>query len=218
MPLAEVRRRAEPVLPSSPMAQTDAGLLNAWLEGDPRCGEVLLDRHFGSVRRFFCNKVPAPEVEDLMQQTFAACIENAARYRGDGSFLAYLLAIANSQLHRWIRKRDPIREGFDAGCSSVQDLGLSPSALLATRDAERHLLEALQRLPLDLQTVLELHYWEGLGGAEIADIVGIPHGTVRSRLHRARNLLREQLIESSSETPNMRAVDTRTRALGALLA
>ena len=55
-----------------------------------------------------------------MQRTFAACVEHAVQFRGESRFSTYLLAIANSQLHRWLRKRDPVREGLRPGESSVR--------------------------------------------------------------------------------------------------
>lgn len=177
---------------------TDPELLSRWLAGDGSAGETLFDRHFARVRRFFCNKVPASEIEDLMQRTFAACIEHAVQFRGECRFSTYLLAIANSQLHRWLRKRDPVREGLQPGESSVRDLGISPSGVVGAREAQTRVLQALQHLPLDLQTVLELRYWEELDSAEIATVVGAPRGTVRSRLHRARALLRDRLLGARS--------------------
>jgi len=182
----------------APHDPTDPDLLTRWLGGDPDAGEALFDRHFASVRRFFCNKVPASEIEDLVQRTFAACVEHAVQFRGDARFSTYLLAIANSQLHRWLRKRDPVREGLDAGDSSVRDRGISPSGLVGAREAQARVLDALQHLPLDLQTVLELRYWEELDSAEIATVVGAPRGTVRSRLHRARAQLRGLLDDPSA--------------------
>lgn len=177
---------------------TDPELLSRWLNGDGHAGEALFDRHFARVRRFFCNKVPASEIEDLMQRTFASCVEHAAQFRGESRFSTYLLAIANSQLHRWLRKRDPVREGLLPDESSVRDLGISPSSVVGAREAQTRVLVALQHLPLDLQTVLELRYWEDLDSAEIATVVGAPRGTVRSRLHRARALLRDRLLDARS--------------------
>ena len=55
------------------------------------------------------------------------------------------------------------------------------------------MLEALRRIPIDLQLVLELSYWEELSSAEIADVVGVPVGTVKSRVRRAREQLDAQL-------------------------
>ena len=106
---------------------SDVELLDAWRRGDASAGEQLFDRHFASVRRFFRSKAPASEVEDLVQQTFELCVQHVEQFRGDARFVTYLLAIARSQLHRWLRRRDPVRAGLDVETSSIQDLGTSPS-------------------------------------------------------------------------------------------
>ena len=69
----------------------------------------------------------------------------------------------------------------------------SPSANVAMADEEKLLLQALRRLPLDMQLTLELFYWEELSIEDVAQVLEIPPGTVKSRLHRAKGLLREQI-------------------------
>jgi DNA-directed RNA polymerase specialized sigma24 family protein len=73
------------------------------------------------------------------------------------------------------------------------DSAESPSANMAMADEEKLLLQALRRLPLDMQLTLELFYWEELPVEDVAVVLEIPPGTVKSRLHRARGLLREQI-------------------------
>lgn len=176
----------------------DASLLAAWREGDRRAGRVLVDRHFPAIHRFFHNKV-ATGVEDLVQQTFLACTESRAGFRGEGKFRAWLFGIANNVLRMHLRAKhgDP-----DLETKSVHDLGPSPSAIVAARSEQRLLLEGLRRIPIDYQVALELHFWEELSGSEIAETLGIPEGTVRTRLRRGRIALAEQvrlLAESPAE-------------------
>jgi RNA polymerase sigma-70 factor (ECF subfamily) len=77
----------------------------------------------------------------------------------------------------------------------VCDASDSPSRFAAERQEQAQVLDALHRLPLDLQITLELHYWEEMTVAEIAVVLEIPVGTVKSRLHRARDRLRELLAD-----------------------
>lgn len=88
-------------------------------------------------------------------------------------------------------------------------MDLSPGVhTLAFRRAEqRRVVRALQSLPLDLQILLELHYWEEMGLAELATLLEVPEGTVKSRLFRARQVLREAL-ESSGSTGEPTSVDS----------
>ena len=55
------------------------------------------------------------------------------------------------------------------------------------------LLEALRRIPLDHQVVLELYYWEKLTAAEVGNVVGVPEGTARTRIRRAKQLLEQEM-------------------------
>ena len=60
-------------------------------------------------------------------------------------------------------------------------------------EEQRLLLEALRRIPLECQIVLELYYWEDMAAPELAQVLGIPEGTARSRLRRARELLTHRM-------------------------
>ena len=76
------------------------------------------------------------------------------------------------------------------------------------------MLAALNGLPLDLQIALELYYWEELSVVEVAAVLEVPEGTVKSRLHRARQLLREQLDRAE---PNEDAAIETLRTLRGVL-
>lgn len=170
----------------------DAALLAAWRTGDRAAGAALFDRHFRAVARFVRTKVAREaEVDDLVQTTFLACLEAAGRWRGEGSLRAYLLGIAYHKVQHYYaaRRRDPL----DLEQISVADLAPGPSAWLVRRAEQRLLLEALRRLPLQFQVVLELYFWEDLSAGAIGELLGEPEGTVRTRIRRARELLGEHL-------------------------
>ena len=75
----------------------------------------------------------------------------------------------------------------------MHDLGTSPSKVVEAQRENKLLFEALRRLPVDLQVTLELFYGEELDGAELATILDIPVGTVKSRLRRGKELLRKHM-------------------------
>jgi len=171
----------------------DDQLFRAWQAGDAAAGQALVERHYDAVVRFFRSKAGA-EAHDLVQRTFLACAEARDRYRGDGSFRAFLFGIARNLLFEHIRGR--VRDQrFDPDLSvrSIREMLPGVSTIMAERAEQQLLLEALQRIPVDLQILLELYYWEDLGVGEVASVVGVPAGTVKSRLHRARGLLREAM-------------------------
>ncbi len=175
------------------MLDGDAAVLAAWRAGDPAAGEMLISRHYASVLRFFRTKA-GPEADDLAQRTFLRCIEAAERFRGEGSVKAFLFGIARNVLFEHIRAHMRERRvDPDFGVSSIVDLHPRASTLAFQRAEEQRLVEALQQQPLETQIVLELYYWEELSVEEVARVVDIPAGTVKSRLHRGRELLREAL-------------------------
>ena len=171
----------------------DSALLQDWRAGDASAGKQLFERYYDAVIRFFRNKV-AGDVSDLVQDTFAGCLAGRDRLRDDASFRSYLFSIAYNVLRDHLRTRYRVGEAIDMAEVSIQDLGPSPSAVVARRQEERLLLEALRSIPIEHQTVLELRYWEGLKSIEIAQFLSVPHGTARSRLRRAREALESALV------------------------
>ncbi len=167
----------------------DRELLAQWREGDANAGNRLFERHFDSVYRFFRNKLPM-HADDLVQQTFLACVRSRDAFREGATFRTYLFTVARSKLYDELRRRSS-RPAADFGDTSLVDLGVSPSAKIAGKEEYRAALAALRQLPLDLQIAVELYYIEGLRGPELASALEIPEGTVRSRLRRALDKLKE---------------------------
>lgn len=167
--------------------------LQAWKAGDQEAGRQLVEQHFESVLRFFRTK-SSEDADDLAQQTFLRCVEYADRFEGRSTFKAFLFGIARNVLFEYIRRRIKDRKMTpDFGVSSILDLNPGASTMASRMAEEQVLVEAMQSLPLELQITLELHYWEELSVEEVADAVEVPPGTVKSRLHRGRTLLRKQL-------------------------
>ena len=189
---------------------SDDELLTAWRAGNKRAGKQLFERHYNAVDRFFRNKVDSNEAADLAQRTFLGCLESveAERYADHGNFRGWLFAIAYRQLCKYYRaaareraRVDPHavsvdgRGRFDLGALSAHALNPTPSSVVARSEEGRLLLNGLRQIPIDLQVVLELRYWEHMSDQEIARALGQPLGTTKSRLRRARQLLAERLGE-----------------------
>jgi len=173
---------------------TDAELFREWASGDADAGAVLFERHFPSIERFFRHKLIADDpADDLVQQTFLGVLEARARFRGEASFRTFLFAVARNVLGKYLRTKSRDARRFDPSLHSVADLGPSPSAAIAVAQAGQLLLDALRALPVDSQTMLELFYWENMRGGEIAQVLGVPLGTAKTRLRTARLQLAAQL-------------------------
>lgn len=165
----------------------------AWRAGEASAGAELFDRHFAAVTRFFRHKA-GDRLDDLVQATFMTLLESPQAYRGEGSFRGFMLGVAYNVLRHHLR--DVHRERrIELGDVSVEALGIGPASVIDADRERRRLLEALRRIPLDHQTLLELFYWESLSASAIGQVLGIPEGTVRTRLRRARVELERELAK-----------------------
>lgn len=171
----------------------DATLFSAWCAGDRTAGTALFDRHYEAIARFFHNKVAPAAGADLIQNTFLACVESRERFRGESGFRTFLFAVARNVLFKHYRTQRGPSGRIDFGEVSACDLDPNASALMRANEEKLLLLESLRRIPIECQEVLELLYWEQLSVAAIAEIVGSPVGTVKTRLRRGRLLLEAQM-------------------------
>lgn len=178
---------------------TDRALLARWRSGDRSAGDVLFLRHFDSVYAFVRTKV-TDDVEDLVQRTFLALVQADLDASPIRSVRSWLLGTARHLLFSHWRAR----RSFEPSASSLAELSPSPSSILVGRAEQRLLAGAIRRIPVDHQIVLELFYWEGMTGDEIAVCLGEPVGTIRSRLRRARELL-EHALSEVAESPELLA-------------
>lgn len=172
--------------------ESDTDLLEAWCGGEGRAGEELFRRRVGEITRFFRNKVAdESEVADLVSQTFLGLTEARTRFRGDASFRSFLYSIATNVLRGYIRvryKRERERVDFTVLCIG-QLSQRAPSSIVMGQRGGQAFVESLRDLSLDDQILLELKYFENLTGREIADVLGLPQGTVRRRLSTATHRL-----------------------------
>lgn len=175
---------------------TDAELLSAHLNGDPSAFERLTSRYvdelFGFVIRFVNH---ASTAEDIVQDTFLQVHLAADSFDPKRAFKPWLYTIAANKArdHLRARSRKPM-QSLDAGGpgderrSAAETLpDLEPGALEQLDEQERHALvrELVHELPDNLREILLLGYFQKLPYAEIAEILEIPVGTVKSRLHAA---------------------------------
>ncbi len=184
------------------MASTDSrgddlALLEAWQRGDERAGKRLVERHYTSVARFFINK-DRNNAADLIQRTFLRLLEARARMRSDSNVRAFILGIARNVLYEHFRKLRRDGAALDFNARSVADLAPSPTTLIARERQSTLLLQALRQLPLELQMILELYYWEELSAREVAEILELKEGTARTRIRRARILLEREISKMAA--------------------
>lgn len=174
----------------------DWDLLEQWRQGHKKSGAELVYRYYPVIRRFFANKVAGREdISDLTQKTFEACTANKDRIEKANSFRSYLFGIATNTLRRYIAGRvKRRREADDFSEICVRDYtDPSASSIIAHRHQEALLIAALRELSLEQQIALELNKIEGLSGREIAELLGVSEGTIRSRIRLATERLQARV-------------------------
>jgi RNA polymerase sigma factor (sigma-70 family) len=192
-------------------------LLYAWRGGDRRAGDELMRVYYPQVLGFFRLRV-ADAAEDLTQRTFLACTEGRDRVQAS-SFRGYVFGAARKLLYKHLASTQRREKLADFHVAQPQSL-LTPSRVVALRQEHWLLLRALQRISLDQQVVLALHYVQCLRAREIAEAMDVPVSTVTTRLARARLALKVQ-VETLKAPKLVREtlaadLDAWTRSLGPL--
>jgi RNA polymerase sigma-70 factor (ECF subfamily) len=169
---------------------TEMRLIRNWRSGDRNAGDKLLRRYTSVLERFFARRV-AHNVDDLVQRTLLACTQAVDRFEGRSSFKSYLLGIAQYQLLMSLRVETS--SPVEAPTLSTRP-DESPSQLAAFRQEQLILVSALIKLEPEFRRALTLFYWGGLSVEQIAEELGVRPGTVKSRLSRGREMIRERLM------------------------
>jgi RNA polymerase sigma-70 factor (ECF subfamily) len=148
-------------------------------------------RVFGVALRMLGNRA---EAEEVAQEAFVRAHRALREFRGDAKLSTWLYAITSRLcLNRLASgERRLVRQGEDA-LLRLSDAGPRPDAALERRELETALGRAIAELPEDRRIVVVLRDLEGLSYEEIAEVLELELGTVRSRLHRARADLKEKL-------------------------
>ena len=198
------------------MSVRDAELLERWRGGDRAAGELLMSRHYRTVLRFF-ELNASWAAEDLTQRTLLACIERAHALRDAEAFRAYLLGIARRQLalhQRELSRTEALRRFSTPRVGNTAQL----TTLLARGRQQVLALRALATLPRRAQALLVLYYWEDVSTADLATSYRVPTSTIRTRLARARDLLRRRLAELDGSPATAPTDEQLAQVMASLLA
>lgn len=158
--------------------------------GDPDAFSELVRRYQNKIYRYVLRATGCPEeARDLTQDTFVKAFCQLGRWRPQALFRTWLFRIASNATIDLLRRRQvwncvPIEEISDAPGHGV-DIGTT----LDSRDRLAHMIGALSELPPVFRQALLLRELEGMSYAEIADVLAIAEGTVKSRVARARRML-----------------------------
>lgn len=163
--------------------------------GERAAFDDLIRRWSGSLHRYALKLSNDPELaDDLTQDIWLRVIQGIGRLREAAQFRPWIFGIAHRAFMDRLRIRYamPADTGIDVEkIASIDDIG-------ADEDIERALTTSMALLPIVEREVLTLFYLEELSLADISDALRIPVGTVKSRLFRARTLLRKQILQEGS--------------------
>jgi RNA polymerase sigma-70 factor (ECF subfamily) len=174
----------------------DDELIAAVAEGDDTALRELFSRHAPWLAARLRGVLPAAEVEDVLQETFLAVWRGARGYRPGGSVGGWTWGIARRQAALWLRRRGPAELLLPAlpGCAAADGRHPGdPAEAAASRADLAHAVRALGPEGGAQREIWRLMYVEDRTVAEVAELMGVPEGTVKSRAHRARQLMRAAL-------------------------
>ena len=187
-------------------SDTDQQLVQRSQRGDLRAFDLLVLKYQGRIAALVSRYVSdAGEVEDVTQEAFIKAYRALGKFRGDSAFYTWLYRIAaNAAKNHLVAKgRRPgadatieDAEGFDEG--GLLSESASPEALAMGEELAEVVESALNELPDELKAALMLREFDGLSYDDIADVLGCPVGTVRSRIFRAREAIDQRVKEQIS--------------------
>ena len=181
---------------------TDRALVTRAQAGDRAAFDVLVLRYQHKLIKLISRYIrDHAEVHDVAQESFLKAYRALPSFRGDSAFYTWLyrVAINTAKNHLAAQSRRPPEADVDPADAEQFD-GLSelketatPERLLMREEIEQTVVAALEALPEDLRVAITLREFEGLTYEEIAQTMDCPIGTVRSRIFRAREAIKQRL-------------------------
>lgn len=180
----------------------EAEVIDQALKGSQKAYTVLVDKHQSAIFHIINRIVHNDEVaRDLVQETFMKAFASLATYRSEYRFSTWLYKIAANSSIDFLRKRriqalslDRPLETADGTLEiEVPDQRYDPELALVRKQQRFSIAEAIESLPDKYREVINYRHRDDKSYEEIADLLGIPVGTVKARIFRARELLKRKL-------------------------
>ena len=183
--------------------EIDQQLVERAQRGDKRAFELLVEKYQRKLARLISRLVRDPgEVEDVTQEAFVKAYRALPSFRGDSAFYTWLYRIGINTAKNYLvalGRRAPTSteveaeeaEGYESG-ELLRDIN-TPESLLLTKEIGTTVNAAIESLPEELRSAIQLRELEGMSYEEISKLMDCPIGTVRSRIFRAREAIAEKL-------------------------
>ena len=177
----------------------EAALIRRANDGDQEAFRILVERYQGAVYNLAYRMLGDPqEAEDAAQEIFVRIYRQLARYDPERKFSTWVLTIATNYCIDQLRRRRMQLVPLENIIPWARAREAGPEGEALSRESRDEVQRLLRELPEKYRAVLILRYWQDLSCAEIADILKLPEGTVKTQLHRARKAL-GQLIEGQEQ-------------------
>ena len=184
---------------SANVATSDEVLIGRIAQGDRLAMQVLYGRHHVRVFRFSLRLVRNESIaEDLIGEVFLDVWRQAGKFEGRSAVSTWLLAITRFKALSALRKRKDA-ELDDEAVAAIEDTSDNPETAVAKKDTSNALRNCLTALSPDHREIIDLVYYHEKSVEEVAEIVGIPENTVKTRLFYARKKLAELLKAAGIE-------------------
>lgn len=192
------------------MNQDEKSLVEALHRGEKRACDDLVERYRDHIYHVALRLTGNPaEAEEILQETLISACRGAEAFEGRSSLTTWLhrIAVNNNLMRR--RRNEVVTISIDSpagedGLPSIQlpDQAWNPETITLTDELYQKMDEAVASLPKQLRAVFVLRDLQNLSTKEVAQTLDLSPGNVKVRLHRARQLLREQLAGYLKELPN----------------
>lgn len=187
---------------------SDEEIVQRVVSGETALFEVLMRRNNQRLYRAVRSVLPVEaEVEDVMQQTYLAAYGALADFAHSARFSTWLIRIglnqalaARRRAARHLPLREPPEPNEGESVEQIPSPNPSPEDRASARELGRLLERVLDGLPQAYRTVVMLREVEGMSTQETAEVLGVSEDVVKTRLHRARNLVRDGLYASAERT------------------
>ena len=205
IPTANAQNRAAVSLdepsrsPASLADSSDEQLIALAKEGEQEAFSELVRRHLQTVHRWMARAVGEQDADDLTQEVFLKAYRGLSGFRGDAPPRAWLASIADNAVKNRYRSRSRFRRIFtgsydEEGSPDPSGTATSPEEDARAGESRRFIAEALKLLPVEFRMPVVLRDLEEWSYEEIAHSLGLPVGTVKSRIARGRGQLKTILL------------------------
>lgn len=183
----------------------DEKVVQRVLEGEKELFEILMRRYNQTLYRAVRSYLKAEsDVEDTMQDSYLKAYQKLYQFKGDAAFSTWLVRIGINEALQRLRKQKRDQEVIVDENESIIKIAdkndMNPEKKAISREKQQLIEKAIDRLPEKYRAIYMLREVEGMKNAEISECLELTESNVKVRFHRARNLLKENLYELSSDT------------------